>query len=173
VDGDSLIISEVTEGSSGLVVDNNDNTITYTPNPGFFGVDTFTYTISDGEGGTDTATVYVTVSPSMLTAHISIEMSKLSFWKWWRVQTTITVSENDASGLPVGGAIIHGHWSGAHNDTVSGKTDKKGNVSFRTGWIRTWGAVKFTVDEALKNDQDYKLFGETEESITGEASQGN
>ncbi|MEM7213278.1 MAG: Ig-like domain-containing protein, partial [Pseudomonadota bacterium] len=37
--------------------------ITYTPEPGFSGTDTFTYTISDGNGGTDTATVTVVVDP--------------------------------------------------------------------------------------------------------------
>ncbi|MEL7469861.1 MAG: Ig-like domain-containing protein [Pseudomonadota bacterium] len=36
--------------------------ITYTPEPGFVGEDTFTYTISDGNGGTDTATVTVVVA---------------------------------------------------------------------------------------------------------------
>ncbi|MEM7744935.1 MAG: Ig-like domain-containing protein [Pseudomonadota bacterium] len=38
--------------------------ITYTPDPGFHGTDTFTYTITDGNGGTDTATVTVYVAPS-------------------------------------------------------------------------------------------------------------
>ena len=36
--------------------------VRYTPNPNFFGTDTFTYTISDGKGGSDTATVNVVVS---------------------------------------------------------------------------------------------------------------
>ena len=34
----------VTDGSNGTVVINADNTVTYTPEAGFFGVDTFTYT---------------------------------------------------------------------------------------------------------------------------------
>ena len=36
--------------------------VTYTPDPDYFGTDTFTYTISDGNGGTDTATVTVNVA---------------------------------------------------------------------------------------------------------------
>jgi hypothetical protein len=36
-------------------------TVSYTPNPGYTGVDTFTYTITDAIGGTSTATVSVTV----------------------------------------------------------------------------------------------------------------
>ena len=41
---------------------NADNSITYTPDADFFGVDSFTYTVTDAENRTDTATVTVTVS---------------------------------------------------------------------------------------------------------------
>jgi hypothetical protein len=37
------------------------NGIRYTPNPDYFGTDTFTYTISNGNGGTATGTVNITV----------------------------------------------------------------------------------------------------------------
>jgi len=43
-------------------VTNNGTSVTYTPDPGFFGVDTFTYSVSDGQGGSASATVTVTVS---------------------------------------------------------------------------------------------------------------
>lgn len=56
----SLSISEVTQPSNGTVV-NNGSAITYTPNAGFIGEDSFTYTIDDGNGGTATATVSITV----------------------------------------------------------------------------------------------------------------
>ena len=58
---DTLSVSAVTQGTSGTVVDNGDGTVTYTPNAGFIGLDSFTYDISDGKGGSDTATVSVTV----------------------------------------------------------------------------------------------------------------
>ncbi len=58
-----LTIIGVTQGTNGSVVINADNTVTYTPNPEFTGVDTFTYTISDNAGGNATATVTVTVIP--------------------------------------------------------------------------------------------------------------
>lgn len=63
VDGDSLVISAVTQGAKGTVVDNGDGSVTYTPNPDFNGSDSFSYTVDDGQGGTNTATVNVTVNP--------------------------------------------------------------------------------------------------------------
>lgn len=37
--------------------------MTYTPNPGFSGADTFNYTVSDDRGGFDTASITVTTLP--------------------------------------------------------------------------------------------------------------
>ena len=60
-DGDTVSITDFTQGTHGTVVNNGDGTFTYTPNEGYNGTDTFTYTVDDGNGGTDTATVTVTV----------------------------------------------------------------------------------------------------------------
>ncbi|MFC1582215.1 Ig-like domain-containing protein [Planctomycetota bacterium] len=60
-DLDSLTVLSVTQGSNGTVA-NNTTDVTYTPNGGYSGSDSFTYTVSDGNGGTDTATVNVTVN---------------------------------------------------------------------------------------------------------------
>lgn len=48
--------------SNGAAEVNADQTITYTPNAGFFGTDTFTYTIQDALGSEATATVTINVS---------------------------------------------------------------------------------------------------------------
>ncbi|MDH5293369.1 MAG: cadherin-like domain-containing protein, partial [Acidimicrobiia bacterium] len=61
VNGDTLSVDSVTQGSNGSVV-NNGTDVTYTPNASYNGTDSFTYTVSDGNGGTDTATVTVSVS---------------------------------------------------------------------------------------------------------------
>ncbi len=53
-------ITSVTQGSNGGVTFAAGGDVTYTPNPGFFGTDTFTYTVTSG-GVTETATVSVTV----------------------------------------------------------------------------------------------------------------
>lgn len=61
VDGDALTVSAVTQGANGSVVNNNDGTVSYTPNADFEGTDTFTYTVSDGNGGTQVVSVTVSV----------------------------------------------------------------------------------------------------------------
>jgi hypothetical protein len=60
-DGDPLSVISATDGRNGSTCINPDGTITYTPNSGFHGRDSFTYTISDGNGGEDTARVRVSV----------------------------------------------------------------------------------------------------------------
>ncbi len=62
LDADALSIDSFTQGTSGVVSENPDGTLTYTPNAGFNGADTFTYTVTDGNGGTATASVDVTVN---------------------------------------------------------------------------------------------------------------
>ena len=61
VDGDLLGVLAVTQPANGTVVINGDGAVTYTPNPGFAGPDSFTYTICDPSGACDAATVVVAV----------------------------------------------------------------------------------------------------------------
>jgi len=62
-DHDTLIVTAATDGEHGTVAVNPDNTVTYTPDPDFYGTDSFTYTIDDGRGFTATGIVTVAVSP--------------------------------------------------------------------------------------------------------------
>ena len=56
--------------------------VEYTPDPGFFGSDSFTYTVSDGHGGTDTATVNVTVEATSTPAMLSpVDWGEQPRWK--------------------------------------------------------------------------------------------
>jgi hypothetical protein len=57
--GDALTVTAVTDPPNGSAVNNGDGTVTYTPDCGFFGIDTFNYTVDDGQGGSDTALVTV------------------------------------------------------------------------------------------------------------------
>ncbi|HVL68897.1 MAG TPA: Ig-like domain-containing protein [Vicinamibacterales bacterium] len=60
-DGTPLSVQFVTLPPNGTAVVNPDGTVTYTPNAGFSGTDSFSYGISDG-CATDTASVTVTVA---------------------------------------------------------------------------------------------------------------
>ena len=63
--GFALTVSAVSSPTSGTATINSGGTaITYTPNSGFTGTDTFTYTISDGHGGFATMTITMTVRTS-------------------------------------------------------------------------------------------------------------
>ena len=62
VDGDALVVTNLGSPANGVVVDNGDGTVTYTPDPGFVGSDTFTYTANDATADSNTATVTVTVT---------------------------------------------------------------------------------------------------------------
>ncbi len=61
-DGDAISVTDVGDPANGTASLNTDGTITYTPDGGFTGTDSFTYTVADPDGETDTATVSVTVA---------------------------------------------------------------------------------------------------------------
>ncbi|MCK9496121.1 MAG: Ig-like domain-containing protein, partial [Dehalococcoidia bacterium] len=60
--GDLALVSASTP-ANGTVSEHN-GVLTYTPNAGFTGTDSFTYTVANGLGGTATATVTVEVAPA-------------------------------------------------------------------------------------------------------------
>ncbi|MDM8524962.1 S8 family serine peptidase [Desulfococcaceae bacterium HSG8] len=61
-DGSSLKVSKVSDPAHGSADINADNTVTYTPETAFTGIDTFTCTITDAINQSDTATITVTTS---------------------------------------------------------------------------------------------------------------
>lgn len=64
-DDDTIFISSVTDPAHGAA-SHNGSSITYTPEAGFSGTDSFFYSISDGFGGSDIAKVTVTVNGAPL-----------------------------------------------------------------------------------------------------------
>lgn len=65
-DGDAIHISSVSQGTNGTTVIEADDTVTYTPNVGYEGVDSFSYEVSDIWGATGTANVSVTVAAEVV-----------------------------------------------------------------------------------------------------------
>ncbi len=79
VDFDALTLFSVSTASNGAVVDNLDDTVTYTPAADFNGVDSFTYVVSDGNGGTDTGTVNVVVNAVNDTPYVATPLPDGTF----------------------------------------------------------------------------------------------
>jgi hypothetical protein len=63
-DGDTLSLTTATDPASGSITINQDGTITYTPDAGFIGEDSFDYSISDGREGAASASITVRVAPA-------------------------------------------------------------------------------------------------------------
>jgi hypothetical protein len=63
-DGDALTLVSVGQAANGTVVLNADGSVSYTPDAGFSGTDTFTYLVVDASGSTATGTVVVEVAAS-------------------------------------------------------------------------------------------------------------
>jgi VCBS repeat-containing protein len=61
VEGNSLTAIKLTNPSNGTVTLNADGSLTYTPNPNFYGTDSFTYKANDGALDSGAATVTITV----------------------------------------------------------------------------------------------------------------
>jgi gliding motility-associated-like protein len=85
-DGDALTITGATAPANGSVIINNDGTITYTPNVGFTGTDTFYYTITDGYA----------ISKAKVTVNINADVMALP--KFWKKATTPELNSDGTYG---------------------------------------------------------------------------
>jgi len=154
--GDTLSVQSVTQGSLGSVT-NNDSSVTYTPNPGELGSDSFTYTITDGNGETDTATVNVTITepPPATLVHLGALDGVLTSKGPWNT-VTITITVHGPSHLPQSGVLASGTWSGVFSGSDSCTTDSSGTctVSDRT---KSSGDAIFTLDDMTGSSIVYDL----------------
>ena len=69
-DGDALAVTATTAVANGTLT-RADGSVTYTPDAGFSGTDSFGYTLSDGKGGTASGSVTITVAPKPNTAPVA------------------------------------------------------------------------------------------------------
>jgi hypothetical protein len=66
------VVTVTANPANGGVVNNNNGTVTYTPNTGYTGPDSFKYTLTDSGGAvSNTATVSITVSPNANTPPVA------------------------------------------------------------------------------------------------------
>ncbi len=84
--------------------------LTYTPNSGYRGADSFTYTANDGVVDSAPATVSITVNEPVSTLHVgNIDGSKENNKNKWRASANFAIHETNHS--PVSGAIVSYSWS--------------------------------------------------------------
>ncbi|AOY81572.1 Ig-like domain-containing protein [Moorena producens JHB] len=140
-DGDGLTVTIEQQEFNGTAVVNQDGTITYTPNNGFTGTDTFTYQVSDGVNDPVTATVNVNVTavnqPPVATNNNNTATTEPN------TQVTIDVLANysDPDGDPLTFAIVTNPSNGSAvvnpNNTPNDPTDDfiiyTPNADFTTG----------------------------------------
>jgi len=110
---------------------------------------TATATCDQDASVNDSATSELVVSSVTNTMHVaSIDMSLKTAGPNTNAIALVTIV--DATGAPVGDAIVEGHWSDATSDTDSGLTDTSGEVALDSDKVKSpsSGTVfTFTVDD--------------------------
>jgi Bacterial Ig domain/Calx-beta domain len=98
---DGYTIIDFTDPGNGTAVLNPDGTITYTPDEGFSGTDTFTYTAASNSGDDDTAVVTIIVDPPIVIPPPEIFISIDDVEVTEGEIATLTISLSEASETPV------------------------------------------------------------------------
>jgi hypothetical protein len=94
-EGDVLTVSSTTQGTNGSVA-HNGSSVTYTPDAGFIGNDSFSYSIDDGFGGTASATVSVMVTAQN---HLPVaEADSVTIASGDTVMIDVLVNDSDPDG---------------------------------------------------------------------------
>ena len=100
-------------------------TVTYTPNTGYSGPDSFTYRTSDGQLTSSPATVSITVKPAIALHIGDLDGSRTLQSTNWTAKVVLRV--DNASHAAVSGVTVTGSWSAG--GTASCKTASNGTCS--------------------------------------------
>ena len=134
-------------------------TVTYTPDPGITGSDSFNFTISDGPATSNTATVAIIVTEQGTTTHVGdldgIKANATgSTW-----EAVVVVDVHDANHNPVESAVVSGSWSSSKGYLKAGFciTDETGRCSVPTGddIHKSHDSVTFIVTGVSHSTLDY------------------
>jgi VCBS repeat-containing protein len=145
-DGDALTYT-ILSGPSDGILNGAGPDVTYTPDPGFSGTDSFTFNANDGADDSNTATVFITINPP--TPSIEVHVGTLGGGStpangpWSNVNVDILIHDSDEGTAP-SGVIVSGFWSGIISGSDSCTTNSSGvcSVSDRT---KSSGDAIFTV----------------------------
>jgi len=109
-------------------------------NAGLTAATTYYYVVSAvdnaGNEGMKSVEAFGTTSQAAVNKmHVqSITMTLNTFYNVF-TYASATVTIVDATGKPVSGAKVSGHWSGATSDTDSGVTSSSGQVTLQSNWV--------------------------------------
>ena len=124
---------------------------------------TITLVVNDGtvnsEPATTTATISVTEVPTIGDMHVNgidvtYTVKKAGKNTFYTGVAKVTVV--DASGQPVEGVTVYGHWSGLTQDSDSGITNASGMVTVTSDSVKVaTGTFTFTIDNFAKSGWNY------------------
>ncbi len=136
-DGDALTVTDLTAPANGGVALNADGTVTYTPNAGFVGSDSFTYTAFDGSATSNVATVTVNVTDPAASPALSVTVAKdgvtTKQGPWYRANVKVSVTDgtNVVEGASVTLEIKSEACPGVtSHGSATGTTGTDGSVTF-------------------------------------------
>lgn len=151
---DSIVGLTATNGSHGTTVVNDDNTITYTPDEGYKGTDSFDYTFTDVYDNTYTATVNMIVDPA---THFSVSGGSSSAFAGGSQTYTVTALDS-------------------YNNTVTwyngsvGFSSTDARSTMPTGVTLTDGVGTFTVTNKTAGPQFVRVWDPANPSAYGDSS---
>lgn len=168
IDGDELTYS-VTNPTHGMLIGTAPN-ITYTPDSGYVGDDSFTFTVNDGNlESTAVISIKVTEEQIIQTVNIGIEMKTAT--KTAGKNTFVLAIAEVSVGEPgamITDAAVTGHWEGAASDTDSGITGLDGTVSLQSDQVKVSKSMltfTFVVDSVNIGGVSYIPEGELSDFI--------
>lgn len=152
-DGDMLTVANAS-ASFGDVQINPDNTLYYTPNTGYVGVDTLSYAITDGNGGTAGASVVITVVAN--TAPITVsDVATVVSGKPITINVLANDSDSDGDMLQVteataqhGSVAVNADYSLTYQSNAGFVGSETVTYTITDGEASVQGSVNITVNKA-------------------------
>ena len=155
-DGDPLTVTNLTQPADGAVALNGNDTVTYTPNVGFTGIDSFSYTANDGTSDSNVASVRVTVNTptsadvvTIIKAEYESKKARLKVEATSSAggSVTLTAIAYDSSGNVLGSTQLeHDAKKNRHKGRITGLTSKPFRIEVKS----TGGGFDFVEGSGIK-----------------------
>jgi hypothetical protein len=124
-----------------------------------------TASVTDSDSSTASDSITVMVGSGSGTLYVfAIDMSSKRAGPNRSSIAVVTIK--DAHGNLVGGATVHGTWSGDYSGSASGVTGTDGAVRFESGRVRHAATFTFTVDDVTRSGYTYDSGLNNQTSVT-------